>query len=188
VKADFDTSEWNTLFAQRFESSWDNVCKFIYYNKSIIPFDMGNRTFRQNNVMCVSTKNGKLYDLDNQEMIDMDESCNIRGLPITWIIINWLKNASTEIIEPIRIESASRKLFERIMQNHEYYSVGGLKIFVLENDCLITYKVHKTCVKKNGNKISEADIEAIITNSDIWSGTPWEGMKRVPLLTNKNAE
>jgi hypothetical protein len=183
----FDTSQWNQFFAEKFDNSWENVCKYVYYNKSLFKYGLKNRTFRQNGEICVPTKNGKLYLLEKSTMIDMDESCTLRGFPVTWIVLNWLKNGSTEN-KLIRVEPPSRVLFNRVKQNHRDYANGGMEVFVLENDCLFTYKLHKSCMKRNGRIVDQTVVEAILTNPDVWSGSRWDGVKRVPLLTNKDTE
>lgn len=191
IVSSFDTSEWNQFFAEKFDNSWESVCKYVYYNKSLFKYGLKNRSFTQNGERCVPTKSGKLYLLEKSTMINMDESCTLRGFPITWIVLNWLKNGSTEIREHkklIRVEPPSRVLFERVKQNHRDYANGGMEVIVLENDCLISYKLHKSCMKRNGRIVDQTVVEAILANPDVWSGSRWDGLKRVPLLTNKNAE
>jgi hypothetical protein len=186
----FDISEWNNIFTEKFDSSWSNVCKFVYYNKYQLKYGIKNRTFRQDDKRCVPTKDGILLSLsDYQSKFDMNKSCTICGFPITWIIINWMKVNNIRSNKDID-NYYSKKLFERLYNMEKY---NKFIVYALEDDdngIMKAYIVFKSYVTNSQHKRLDNDhIKNLLVNPNLWFIHRSRYIfQRVPLLTNKDTE
>lgn len=192
IVTSFDTSEWNDIFTTKFDSSWTNVCKYVYYNKSQLKLKYGlkNRTFRHDGNRCVPTKDGVLFSLSNETKFDMNESSTICGIPITWIVLNWMKVDKTTNKKSV-INPALKNLFMRLYNMKKYYTNSGISFYSqYDTDTMQKYIVFKSYAISCERKLLDNDqIQKLLDNPNLWYA-PRLGytLTRVPLLTNKDAE
>jgi len=186
----FDTSGWNEIFATKFDSSWSNVCKYIYYNKAQLKYGLKNRTFRQDGNRCVPTKDGVLFSLLNETKFDMNDTCTVHGIPIAWIVMNWMKVDKTTSKKSV-INPALKNLFMRLYNVKKYYTNSGIRFYSQDDtDTMTEYVVFQSYAKSHDHKRLDNDqIQKLLDNPNLWYAPRWGyTLTRVPLLTNKDTE
>lgn len=184
-----DTSGWNEIFAEKFDSSWTNVCKYVYYNKSQLKYGMQKRTFRQDGNRCVPTKDGVLFSLTNETKIDMNESCTVCGIPVTWIVLNWMKTTCKKSV----IDPALKNLFMRLYNTKKYYTNSGIRFYSQDDtDTMTEYIVFKSYAYAKGvnnKRLDNDELQKLLENPNVWYAPRWGyTLVRAPLLTNKDTE
>jgi hypothetical protein len=192
ILTSFDTSGWNEIFAEKFDSSWTNVCKYVYYNKAQLKYGMQKRTFRQDNNRCVPTKDGVLFSLTNETKFDMNESCTICGISIAWIVLNWMKVDKTSSKKSI-IDPALKNLFLRLYNTKKYYTNSGIRFYSQDdNDTMTEYIVFKSYAYAKGvinKRLDNDELQKLLENPNVWYAPRWGyNLVRAPLLTNKDTE
>jgi hypothetical protein len=193
IVTSFDTSAWNEIFATKFDNSWSNVCKYVYYNKAQMKYGLKNRTFRQDGNRCVPTKDGVLFSLSNETKFDMNYTCTVHGIPIAWIVMNWMKVGRSTPKKSV-MSPALRDLFERIQKaSKSTYFNSGIKFYAIEEDSesMKRYSVYKSYVLDNssGKRLDNDQIQKLLDNPNLWCTSRWEStLRKAPLLTNKDTE
>lgn len=190
IVSSFDTSAWNEIFAEKFDSSWTNVCKYVYYNKAQLKYGMQKRTFRQDGNRCVPTKDGVLFSLTNETKFDMNESCTICGIPIAWIVLNWMKVDKTTSKKSV-IDPALKNLFLRLYNIKKHHTNSGIKFYSQDDtDIMKEYVVFKSYAKGLNNKrLDNDETQMLLDNPNLWYAPYWGyTLQRVPLLVNKDME
>ncbi len=193
IVTDFNTCAWNEIFAEKFDSSWTNVCKYVYCNKTQMKYGLQKRTFRQDGIRCVPTKDGVLFSLtDYESKFDMNESCTICGIPIAWIVMYWMKVDKTTSKKSI-IDPALKSLFMRLYNTKKYYTNSGIRFYSQDdNDTMTEYIVfHSYAYAKglNNKRLDNDQIQKLLENPNLWYA-PHLGynLVRAPLLTNKDTD
>ena len=189
IVTSLDTSGWNEIFAEKFDSSWTNVCKYVYYNKSQLKYGMQKRTFRQDGNRCVPTQYGVLFSLTNETKFDMNESCTVCGISIAWIVLNWMKVGSKKSV----IDPALKNLFMRLYNTKKYYTNSGIRFYSQDDtDTMTEYIVFKSYAYAKGlnnKRLDNDQLQKLLENPNVWYAPHWgHTLVRAPLLTNKDTE
>jgi hypothetical protein len=148
---------------------------------------MQKRTFRQDGNRCVPTKDGILFSLTNETKFDMNESCTVCGIPVTWIVLNWMKTTCKKSV----IDPALKNLFLRLYNIKKHYTNSGIRFYSQDDtDIMKEYIVFKSYAKGlNKKHLDNDEIQMLLDNPNLWYAPHWGyTLQRVPLLANKDTE
>jgi hypothetical protein len=165
MNPDFETSNFNTVFATAFGGSWTNLYAWLGANAHRIKSLTGHGTWRLGDSLNRYVPyNGHMLDLESDAQIHEGMKFTNTGIPLEWFVVNLIEN------NPVRETPTA---LERIRTR-----IRGAKRFLYPVERgLVCYQITKQYVGKlhTSERLAHDQIEAIANAPTLYVANGYAG-------------